>query len=444
MGRRSVGMRLGMRDGGKSVKRQVLIVGGGASGLMAGICCAREGASVTILEHMDRVGKKILSTGNGRCNMTNLTMRPECYRSSQKQFPMKVLDRFSVWDTLTFFDELGIETKNRNGYIYPNSDQASSVLDALRMEIEHLGVRVVTNCQIQGLRAKGRRQFEAKTDVGTFQADRLILATGSRAMPVSGSDGSGYTLAKSFGHHIIKPLPALVQLRCEGKFFKQLAGVRCDAVLRIKNSQGRVIAADQGEIQLTDYGISGIPTFQVSRYASVALDQKEKVTAVLDFLPSKSMKEILPFLRNRAKLLSYRKAEDYLTGLLNKKLGTVILKLAGIPADLLVSQIRSAQLERLGHLLKEFEVPVTAANAFEQAQICCGGVDTREVHAETLESKLVPGLYLIGELLDVDGICGGYNLQWAWATGAIAGRCAGREEENMPRCEKTGPVKNKK
>ena len=149
-------------------------------------------------------------------------------------------------------------------------------------------------------------------------------------------------------------------------------------------------------------------------------------------------------MRNRAKLLSYRKAEDYLTGLLNKKLGTVILKLAGIPADLLVSQIRSAQLERLGHLLKEFEVPVTAANAFEQAQICCGGVDTREVHAETLESKLVPGLYLIGELLDVDGICGGYNLQWAWATGAIAGRCAGREEENMPRCEKTGPVKNKK
>ena len=423
MGRRSVGMRLGMRDGGKSVKRQVLIVGGGASGLMAGICCAREGASVTILEHMDRVGKKILSTGNGRCNMTNLTMRPECYRSSQKQFPM---------------------TKNRNGYIYPNSDQASSVLDALRMEIEHLGVRVVTNCQIQGLRAKGRRQFETKTDVGTFQADRLILATGSRAMPVSGSDGSGYTLAKSFGHHIIKPLPALVQLRCEGKFFKQLAGVRCDAVLRIKNSQGRVLAADQGEIQLTDYGISGIPTFQVSRYASVALDQKEKVTAVLDFLPSKSMKEILPFLRNRAKLLSYRKAEDYLTGLLNKKLGTVILKLAGIPADLLVSQIRSAQLERLGHLLKEFEVPVTAANAFEQAQICCGGVDTREVHAETLESKLVPGLYLIGELLDVDGICGGYNLQWAWATGAIAGRCAGREEESMPRCEKTGPVKNKK
>lgn len=151
------------------MKRQVLIVGGGASGLMAGICCAREGASVTILEHMDRVGKKILSTGNGRCNMTNLTMRPECYRSSQKQFPMKVLDRFSVWDTLTFFDELGIETKNRNGYIYPNSDQASSVLDALRMEIEHLGVRVVTNCQIQGFARKGADSLRRRRMSGHFR-----------------------------------------------------------------------------------------------------------------------------------------------------------------------------------------------------------------------------------------------------------------------------------
>ncbi len=419
------------------MKKQVLIVGGGASGLMAGICAAREGASVTILEHMDRVGKKILSTGNGRCNLTNLTMRPECYRSSQKQFPMKVLDRFSVWDTLTFFDELGIETKNRGGYIYPNSDQASSVLDALRMETEHLNVRVVTNCQIRELRAKGRRHFEAKTDAGIFEADRLILATGSKAAPVSGSDGSGYALAKSFGHRVIKPLPALVQLRCEGKFFKQLAGVRCDAVVRIKNSQGRILAADQGEVQLTDYGISGIPTFQVSRYAAIALDQKEKISAVLDFLPSKSMKEIGGFLKNRAQMLSYRKAEDYLTGLLNKKLGAVVLKLAGIPAELPVSQIKGAQLERLAHLLKEFEVPVTATNAFEQAQICCGGVDTREIHAETLESKLVPGLYLVGELLDVDGICGGYNLQWAWSTGAIAGRCAAQGNENASGREKT-------
>ena len=412
------------------MKRQVLIVGGGASGLMAGICAAREGAEVTILEHMDRVGKKILSTGNGRCNMTNLTMRPECYRSSQKQFPMKVLDRFSVWDTLTFFDELGIETKNRNGYIYPNSDQASSVLDALRMETEHLKIRVVTNCHITELKAKGRRHFEAKTDQGMFQADRLILATGSKAAPASGSDGSGYALAKSFGHRVIKPLPALVQLRCEGKFFKQLAGVRCDAVVKIKNSQGKVLAADQGEVQLTDYGISGIPTFQVSRFAAVALDQKEKITAVLDFLPSKSMKEITGFLKNRAQLLSYRKTEDYLTGLLNKKLGAVLLKLSGIPAELPVSKITGAQLERLARMLKEFEVPVTATNAFEQAQICCGGVDTREIHAETMESKLMSGLYLTGELLDVDGICGGYNLQWAWSTGAVAGRCAAAGREN--------------
>lgn len=407
------------------MKNQIIIIGGGASGLMAGIAAAREGAEVTILEHMDRVGKKILSTGNGRCNMTNLSLRAEYYRCSQKQFPMKVLDRFSVWDTLTFFDEIGIVTKNRNGYIYPNSEQASAVLDALRLEAGHRGVNIVVNCRIKRIIKDGKRQFLVETDGGSYRGRSLILATGSKAAPITGSDGSGYTYAKEFGHRIISPLPALVQLRCEGKFFKQLAGIRCEAVIKLK-SDGKILAADEGELQLTDYGISGIPAFQVSRFASVALSEERRVSAVVDFFPSKSMKDTRQFLKQRAATMAYLCAGDFLAGMLNKKLVLVLLKLSGISPETLAGQIKPPSLERLTNQMKQFEVPVTATNSFEQAQICCGGVDTREVRTDTLESRLVPGLYMTGELLDVDGICGGYNLQWAWSTGAVAGRCAGR------------------
>lgn len=408
--------------------RRVMVIGGGASGLVAAIAAARQGADVTILEHMDRVGKKILSTGNGRCNMTNLSMRAEHYRCSQKQFPMKVLDRFSVWDTLTFFDELGIVTKNRNGYIYPNSEQAAAVLDTLRLEAEQLGVKIQCDCHIRQakqVKKSGRRQFQIEADLGTFFCDTMILATGSKAAPVTGSDGSGYELAKAFGHQIIKPLPALVQLRCEGRQYKQLGGIRCEAALKMI-VDGKAIAGEEGELQLTEYGISGIPVFQISRFASVALDGGSKVTVMIDFLPSQSRDETKRFLKKRVARMEYRLCGDLLTGVLNKKLALVLLKLSGIRQDVPVRDVKQAQWEKLLTNLKCYEAVVTATNSFEQAQVCCGGVDTRDIRPDTMESRLVPGLFLTGELLDVDGICGGYNLQWAWSTGMIAGRYAGR------------------
>lgn len=412
------------------MKKKIIIIGGGASGLMAAIAAARQGADVTILEHMDRVGKKILSTGNGRCNMTNLTMKPECYRSSQRQFPMKVLDKYSVWDTLTFFDELGIVTKSKNGYIYPNSEQAAAVLDTLRLEIERLNVTVHCSCQIQAIIAAKRSQgnkkrFRIETTMDSFPADAVILAAGSMAAPVTGSDGSGYQLAKSLGHSVIKPLPALVQLRCEGNDYKQFSGVRCEAAVKLC-VDGKVTASDEGELQITDYGISGIPVFQISRFAAIALDQSCRVTVLIDYLPSKSMDDTRRFLKKRASQMSERSCSDFLLGVLNRKLAQVLLKRAGISPNKKVMELKPEQLERLLQQLKSFEAVVTKTNPFEQAQVCCGGIDTREIRPETMESKLVPGLYLIGELLDVDGICGGYNLQWAWSTGMIAGSCAGR------------------
>ncbi|MCD8082674.1 MAG: NAD(P)/FAD-dependent oxidoreductase [Clostridiales bacterium] len=422
------------------MERQILIIGGGAAGLMAGIQAARSGADVTILEHMDRVGRKLLSTGNGRCNMTNLSIRPEHYRCGQKQFPMRILDRFSVWDTLTFFDEIGIETKNKGGYIYPNSEQASAVLDALRLEADHRGVRVVVGCEVLGVRKPkdSHSRFLVETTLGEYQGSALILSAGSKAARVTGSDGSGYRLAEAFGHRIIKPLPALVALRCEEGFFKQLAGVRCEAGVKL-NCGGRTIAADKGELQLTDYGISGIPAFQVSRFASKAIDHRQRVTAQIDFLPSKSMGDTAQFLNVRKNNLSYRRAGDFLLGVVNKKIAAVLLKRSGIDSEKQVSALNESELEALVRGLKQFEATVTGTNPFEQAQVCCGGVDTGQIRPNSLESKLVPGLYFAGEILDVDGVCGGYNLQWAWSTGAIAGRCAARQAQR----EKNAPTERK-
>ena len=412
------------------MKRKIIIIGGGASGLVAAICGAREGACVTIVEHMDRVGKKILSTGNGRCNMTNLDMRPECYRCGQPAFPMKVLEGFTVEQTLEFFRELGIETRSRGGYIYPGSDQASAVLDVLRREVERLGVVVLTGCEVrevsavEGCRPRDTR-FVVKTSQGDLTADAVILAAGSKAAPNTGSDGSGYELAKGLGHKVIKPLPALVQLRCQGRHYKQLAGIRTEAHLSLY-ADGSLLAEDKGELQLTDYGLSGIPTFQISRFAARALDIGQKVTVRVDFLPSWPEHEAFERLRERAARLGYKTAEEMMVGLLNRKLAAVLLQAAGIDPSQPAGGLRSRQLSRLLEQLKSYQALVMSVNPFANAQVCCGGVDTRQVDPATMESRCRPSLYLAGEILDVDGICGGYNLQFAWSSGAVAGRNAAR------------------
>ena len=413
------------------MKKRVIIVGGGASGLTAAIQAARAGADVTVLEHMDRPGKKILSTGNGKCNMTNRFLSPSCYRSSQPEFPMKALSDFSVEQAIDFFKGLGILPKDKNGYIYPNSEQASSVLDVLRLENDRLGVKILCGRHVKEIRRKKAGGFQAVCLVKTedreteevFSCDSLILAAGSKAAPSTGSDGSGYDLAEALGHRIIKPLPALVQLICSGREFKALAGIRTEAFVRIFDN-GRLLAEDRGELQLTDYGISGIPVFQVSRYAAVALDKGRKVTAVIDLLPSMGEKELLDFLMERKKHSGYKKGGDFLTGVLNKKLAQVLLKKAGISIEESISRADSGKIKELARLISRFEADVTGTKPFANAQVCCGGVDTREVDERTMESRLVPGLYFSGEILDVDGICGGYNLQWAWSSGSIAGKAA--------------------
>ncbi len=411
------------------MNKRVIVIGGGAAGLTAAIAAAGQGADVTILEHTDRVGKKILSTGNGRCNLSNKKIDETCYRCSQNGFPMAVLSQFPLSDTLAFFEGLGLMIKDKNGYLYPHSEQASSVLDALRLETERKRVAVVTGCEVRQIRRGRAGGYTVTCQDRSLEADALVLATGSMAAPKTGSDGSGYELARRLGHRVIRPLPALVQLRCAQKYFKEVAGVRCEARVTLESGR-RVLASDTGELQLTDYGISGIPVFQVSRYASVALAKGEPVDAYLNFLPTMKEAQVRAFLSARTRLLGDRLSADFLLGVLPKKLAALLLKLAEIPPAVPVREVRAQAWERLALQLTAFHAQVTAANSFDQAQVCCGGVDTREVDPRTMESRLCPELYLAGELLDVDGICGGYNLQWAWSTGMIAGKNAGRRKND--------------
>lgn len=402
--------------------RTIAVIGGGASGMMAAVAAASDGARVILLEHKDRIGKKILSTGNGRCNFTNTRQEPLCYHSENTLFPWRIIEKFDAQKTISFFLQLGVYSKNRNGYLYPNSDQASAVLDAFRMELDRLHVDIRTDIHIRDIDS-GKKGFSIYTDKGNIHADRVILCTGSKAAPVTGSDGSGYDLAKQFGHRLIPVLPALVQLRCEGSFFKAVAGVRVNGSVAVW-SEGECIARDTGEIQLTDYGISGIPVFQVSRYASKLLYEKKKVTAVLDFMPDFTEEQAGAFLSARAMTRPEKTADMFLIGLFHKKLSDLWIRLSHIPRDRKAGMLTEDEINCLVRLIKHFEVTVKATNSYEQAQVCCGGIDTAEVDPETLESRYVPGLYFAGEILDVDGMCGGYNLQWAWASGQTAGKAA--------------------
>ncbi|MCM1258109.1 MAG: NAD(P)/FAD-dependent oxidoreductase [Roseburia sp.] len=403
--------------------RTVIVIGGGASGMTAAIFAARNRASVFLLEHMDRVGKKILSTGNGKCNYTNRRQEAGCYRGENPSFAAGILGQFGFEDTLDFFLGLGIYPREREGYFYPASGQASSVLDVLRMELDRLGVRTVTGCEIREMK-KTKKGFCISTNQGIYRGDSCVIACGSKAFPKSGSDGSLFPYIEKFGHTWIDVVPALVQLTAKPSFFKSIAGIRSDISVKLY-VDSTLAAKDRGEVQLTDYGISGIPVFQVSRFASRALAEKKSVHAVLDFTPDLSHEELKGELIRRFHRPGTKKScEEALIGFFPKKLIPVFLKENQIKPGSLAESLSDARIHQLAEYIKHMSVEITGTKGFEGAQVCAGGVDTRELNQETLESRLAPGLFFAGEVIDIDGICGGYNLQWAWSSGYVAGSAA--------------------
>ena len=404
------------------MKRTVGVIGGGAAGMIAAICAAKEGACVTILEHTDRIGKKILMTGNGKCNFTNLHMDDTCYYGSHPAYAHKIIEQFPVEETLRFFEELGLFYKEKNGYCYPISNQASSVLDVLRFSLKRYGVIVETELEVSEIEISKKGGYLINTPKKSFRFDKVIVACGGKAAPKTGSDGSGYRIAKKLGHRVVKPLPALVQLKCKEDYFKSISGIRMDAALSLF-VDGREYRREFGELQITDYGISGIPVFQLSRIVSNALDQQKEVIVQVDCVPDLSQKELKKLLTDKLHNSAGLNAEEAMQGFLNKKLNTLFLKLSGIGTNVLTERIKPVQLEKFVGFVKGWRIRISGTNDFSQCQVCAGGVDTNEL-TEHCESKLHPGIYFVGELVDIDGICGGYNLQWAWSSGIVAAKAA--------------------
>ena len=391
--------------------KKVVIIGGGASGMMAAIQAARTGAAVTLLEHNEKPGKKILATGNGRCNLTNLVQEPSRYRSSQPDFPWKIITQYPLEDTLAFFSELGIYTKDRNGWVYPYSDQAAGVAQVLELEARHQKVKIKTTEEVTDIfREDG--QYLVKTATWQYPCDSVIISCGSSASNVEGSSTTGYELAEKLGHTVVKPLPSLCGIRGKDNYYAKWAGSRMDGRITLE-IDGETVGEEQGEILFTEYGISGIGVFQLSRYAVRGTDEGKIATYHLDLMPQLTKEELVKLLLDRQQAGSYKNPQELLIGLLPRKMIDVLVK-------------KTYEPEKIAERLKDWQVPVKGAYALQQAQICSGGVDPREL-TEQLESRLHPGIYFTGEVIDVDGPCGGYNLQWAWSSGAVAGRAAAEE-----------------
>jgi len=401
------------------MKRSVCIVGGGASGIMAAIAAAGAGAHVILLEHQDRIGKKILMTGNGKCNLTNLQMDASAYGFSQKDSLVgKVLKQFDQHDLMKFLEDLGMRlVVARESYVYPETEAAATVVNVFRRALEQSGVSCQTDVHIKKIK-KGA-EFTVFTDQGTFHADRLILACGGRSFPKTGSDGSGFALAKDLGLTIEQDYPALTAMVCKKEGLKALGGLRAEGSVSLY-TDGHFIEQDRGQIQFTDYGISGIPVFQISRSASKALTEGKKVRVDIDLFPHMTEDKLAQEIQKQLQQFKTLSFEDAMMGFLHKKWIDYFGKQSGFHQYKNAGSIPYEKIKAFAKELTSMAFPVEKVKGYDFCQVTGGGVGLDQVDSH-LQSVLIPGLYIVGEMLDVVGKCGGYNLQWAFSTGYIAG-----------------------
>lgn len=401
-------------------KYDCTIIGAGASGMMAAVMAARRGLKVCLIEQKNEAGKKILRTGNGKCNLTHKGISPEDYPKVQREITEKVFNSFGYDDTLKFFRETGIFTSEKNGYIYPMSGTALSVRNALVDELKSLKADIFTDTVAKAIQEGFRINISCNGKADETESDSLIMAAGSCAAPVTGSDGSGYKLLEGPGVKVNKPLPALVKLLSDDRTCKRAAGVRLEGIVRLF-VDGEFSAQEQGELQFTDDGISGIPVFQISREASAALDEKKRVETEADLAPEMSKDKLYDYFVFGRSNSKDRSLKNFLGGIIPSKMVTAVSDKAGISADRKLSEISEDKCGDLIKALKHYRLLITGTGGFDNAQVCRGGVDLSEINFETMEHMKIKGLFFAGEIVDVDGPCGGYNLQWAWSSGAVAG-----------------------
>ena len=397
---------------------RVLVIGGGAAGMMAALTAAENGHDVTLLERQGRVGRKLMATGNGRCNLTNRNVSPARYHGETPEFCRYALEAFPVQDTLDWFACRGLVTVTEDsGRVYPFSNMAGSVLDVLRFALEDSTVVLHTACVVTSIKKKGET-FSVRTESGeVFSAERVILAAGGAAGAKVGGVMDGYQLAKGLGHHRTTLYPSLVQLRTDPTYPRALKGVKAECGVTLRRG-GAVLALERGEVLFTEYGVSGPAIFDISRAAATG---GEGLTVALDLLPDWDIAAVLDWLRQRQSASGKRDAGTLLTGALHTRLGQMVCKAAGF-TNQSAAALTDDALHRIAARVKEFSLPVTGACSFDQAQVTAGGLRCGEFDPCTMESRLVPGFYACGEVLDIDGDCGGFNLQWAWSSGRVAGQ----------------------
>ncbi|MDO4983358.1 MAG: aminoacetone oxidase family FAD-binding enzyme [Eubacteriales bacterium] len=397
----------------------VAIIGAGASGMMAALTAAEDKKRRVILfERQQRPARKLLATGNGRCNLTNTLAAPENYHSEQEGFADTVLKAFTPQNTLDFFHALGLLTvEEYGGRVYPLSNSANSVADVLRFAIERAGIELRAPSLVREIRRNGKG-YTVIADDGNTDADFVIVACGGAAGAKLGGVSDGYELLKGLGHKRTKLYPALVQLITAPEYPRALKGVRTDCALKLMSGNS-ILAESAGELQFTDNGISGPAAFDISRCASTT---GEGTFISADFMRDYAEGTVLELLKNRCEALPTLESAQLFTGMLHNRLGRMVIKYANLPSNLTLSQLDDTQLETAAHACKDFRLKFIGTEGFDSAQVTAGGVKTTGFNPATLESWFNPGLFACGEVLDVDADCGGYNLQWAWASGRTAGR----------------------
>lgn len=398
----------------------VVVIGGGASGMMAALTAAESGRRVVLLERQQRVARKLLATGNGRCNLTNTGACAENYHGENPAFALPALSRFTPEDTLEFFHALGLVTVTEyGGRVYPLSNSANSVVDVMRFALERAGVTVRCGVSARSLsRAAAGAGYVIGTDAGDIAADYVIVACGGAAGAKLGGVMDGYELLKPLGHKRTRLCPALVQLTTAAEYPRALKGVRADAALSLL-ADGAPVAHSCGEVQFTETGLSGPAAFDVSRAVSTG---DAAFTVSLDFMRAHSAAEVADMLARRCAELPALCCGELFTGMVHNRLGRMLVRYARLDAAAPLSSLSPVQRRAAVDAVKGFSLRVTGTEGFDNAQVTAGGIRTSGFDPETLQSWFMPRLFVCGELLDVDGDCGGYNLQWAWASGRLAGR----------------------
>lgn len=399
----------------------VAIIGGGASGLVCAIEAARKGHQVSVFEKNTKLGRKILATGNGKCNISNLHLNPMRYHGESPQFVTSILKRFDAFTCKAYFRILGLEMREgEEGRLYPMSHQASSVVDMLVHEGRSLGVQFLCEREVRLIACKDA-QFALHVKEEEYLFDACVIATGSLAMPSLGSSGSGYAFAKAFGHSVIEPYPSLVQLLSDEAHLSLASGVKVDAGVELFVS-ARSSMHVQGDVLFTNYGISGSAILDISRKASHALKEGEAVFVVLDLMPHFDKNALEALLQKRLAYAGDKSLALWLEGIIPKKLALFVIHTCKLEHIKNASMLNTKEIKKLLFTLKALRLHVKGTKGFESAEVSAGGIDVRELDEKSLMSKKVKHLYFCGEVLDIDGDCGGFNLHFAWGSGFCVGQ----------------------